>query len=355
MPCLFGVFVALVGSGTFSNLFAQTKGTRQAGSAGQQDAPGTQKPDVLHLVGPVHVESVRNLPYIPPREEHQERVLTRYPHGTAPPKAQEGYGVAGLAQVQQFLKYLWRPTPTMPGPILTFEGGDAAQTCGGCAPPDSEGDVGPIHYVEAINAAFAVYDKSGNLLMGPTTYNALFAPLGTSNACGNNQNGGDPFVIYDQMADRWLISDFASSPNSNWQCIAVSETPDPTGSYFLYAVQIDPANPTQWGDYPKFALWNNPQPGGAYHLTVNLWIGNTQFIGVRTFAFDRAAMLAGQPNPTAIAFSILSPGGLGDSYSMVAANFRTGDPPPAGRDEMLIDVPAPFNENTSVFDVIGWL
>ena len=191
--------------------------------------------------------------------------------------------------------------------------------------------------------------------MGPTDYNTLFAPLGSSNACGNNQNGGDPFVMYDQMADRWLISDFASSPNSNWQCIAVSETPDPTGSYFLYAVQIDPANPAQCGDYPKFGLWNNPLPGGAYHLTTNLGIDFTQFIGVRTFAFDRPAMLAGQPNPTVIAFSILAAGGLGDSYSMVAASFRTGDAPPAGRDEMLIDIDSPFNENVSQTLVKGWL
>ena len=65
-------------------------------------------------------------------------------------------------------------------------------------------------------------------------------------------------------------------------------------------------------------------------------------------------MLAGRPDPTVIAFSIL-PAGLGDSYSMVAANFRTGDPPPAGRDEMLIDVDSPLNENTSLTTVKGWL
>src|SRR4051812_13446872 len=83
MLCLFGVFVALLASGAFSNLFAQTKGAKQAGAAARQDAPGTQKPDVLHLVGPAHVENLRSLPYIPSRGEHEERVLTRYPHGTA--------------------------------------------------------------------------------------------------------------------------------------------------------------------------------------------------------------------------------------------------------------------------------
>ena len=94
----------------------------------------------------------------------------------------------------------------MPGPLLTFEGGAAAQFCA-CAPPDSDGDVGPNHYVEAINSAFAVFDKTGTMLAGPITYNTLFAPL-TGTPC-RNQNDGDPFVMYDQIADRWVISDFA--------------------------------------------------------------------------------------------------------------------------------------------------
>ena len=64
-----------------------------------------------------------------------------------------------------------------------------------------------------------------------------------------------------RFADRWLISDFAfpSFPGSSfWQCIGVSQTSDPvSGGWFLYAVQVDPANPTYLGDYPKFALWND--------------------------------------------------------------------------------------------------
>src|SRR5947208_10799027 len=111
----------------------------------------------------------------------------------------------------------------MPPPLLTFEGGAAAKFCG-CARPDSDGDVGPNHYVEAINVAFAVFDKNGNMLAGPTTYNSLFAPL-TGTPC-SGQNNGDPFVFYDQIADRWVISDFAfpSFPGASfWQCIAVSQ------------------------------------------------------------------------------------------------------------------------------------
>ena len=151
--------------------------------------------------------------------------------------------------------------------------------------------------------------------------------------------------MYDQIADRWVISDFAfpGLPGSGpfFQCIAVSQTPDPvSGGWFLYAVQHEPSQPTWVGDYPKMALWTEPQPGGAYHLTVNLFDGPTLgFEGVRVFAFDRAAMLNGDANPTAIAFT-LGFAGVGDSYSFVAANFRTGDPPPAGRDEMVLAVDA---------------
>src|SRR6266496_4393775 len=160
--CLLGVFLTLFGMGAFSSAFAQAGGTRN-----NQASPGTQSPDVVQLVGPVRLDQdLRDLPYVAPKPEFEERVLTRYPHGTGEretgaTEAPAGYGTSGLAYVQALLKNLWRPAPTMPPPLLTFEGGAAAQFCG-CEPPDSDGDVGPNHYVEAINVAFNVFDKNGN-------------------------------------------------------------------------------------------------------------------------------------------------------------------------------------------------
>src|SRR5437660_7215153 len=114
-----------------------------------------------------------------------------------------------------------------------------------------------------------------------------------------------------------MISDFAfpSFPGSSfWQCIGVSQTSDPvSGGYFLYALQVDPANPSFLGDYPKFAQWSDPQPGGAYHLTVNLFSSPTTFNGVRVYALDRASMLANGPTH-GIAFT-LTPARVADSYS----------------------------------------
>ena len=97
--------------------------------------------------------------------------------------------------------------PNIPPPLLTFEGVAETQSGCGCEPPDTIGDVGPNHYVEAVNSSFKVFDKNGNTLAGPTTYNSLFAPL-TGTPC-SGANDGDPFVFYDQLADRWVISDFA--------------------------------------------------------------------------------------------------------------------------------------------------
>jgi len=341
--CLAGVFLALLGFGLYPGGSALAQGPKQ-------NQTGSGGPEVVRLIGPVSQNvDLRALPYIAPKQEFEERILTRYPHGTGQTGAPTG---SGLASVQAVLRKISRPAPTMPAPLLTFEGGAAAQFCG-CAPPDSDGDVGPNHYIETINVAFKIFDKNGNGLVGPTTYNSFFAPL-TGTPCGSSQNDGDPYVLYDPVANRWLISDFAfpSFPGSSfWQCIAVSQTSDPvSGGWFLYALQVDPANPTYLGDYPKFGLWNNPQPGGAYFLTMNLF--NPNFQGVRAYALDRASMLSGGP-ANAIGFTIPI-GGLGDSYSLVAATFRTGTAPPAGEDEFLLAVDSPASGGVTLTQVKGW-
>ncbi|HCP91575.1 MAG TPA: hypothetical protein DIT76_05970 [Spartobacteria bacterium] len=345
---LAGVFLALLGFGTFSKASAQS-------NASVQNQPPSGPPTVVPMVGPVALNmDLRKLPYIAPKEEFEERVLTRYPHGTGQTGASAGYGISGLAKVQQLVKNLWRPAPNMPPPLLTFEGESAAQACA-CAPPDSDGDVGPNHYIEAINVAFKIFDKNGNTLAGPTTYNSLFAPL-TGTPC-SSQNDGDPYALYDPVADRWVISDFAfpSFPGTSfYQCIAVSQTSDPvSGGWFLYALQVDPGNPSFLGDYPKFGFWNNPQPGGAYFLTMNLFSSPTTFNGVRAYALDRASMLTGGP-AHAIGFTIPI-AGLGDSYSLVASTFRTGNSPPAGRDEMLLAIDSPATGGVTLTQVHGWL
>ena len=344
--CLFGIAVAL---------FAQGRGAKQTQQTGRsrtaQDAPGTQRPDVVQMIGPVRQnQDLRNLPYIPTEGETDEEPLTRYPHpntGAPPP------GAPSSPWLQRLVKGLFRPTPTMPAPLITFEGMNLTQSGCGCQPPDSQGDVGPNHFVNAVNSSIKIFDKSGNPLNGTngTTFNSFFSTL-VGTPCAN-QNRGDPFVFYDHLADRWIVSDFAfqSFPGTNFfECVGVSQTPDPvSGGWNLYALPVDPAF---LDDYPKMALWTNPQPGGAYHLTVNLFLNPTTFNGVKVIALDRASMLNGGP-ANAITF-LIPPAGLGDSYSLVPANFRTGTAPPAGRDEMLLAIDSPATGGVVQTQVKAW-
>ena len=341
--CVTGVFIGLGGARLYS---APAKAQPTTNSAGG--------PKVVRMVGPAVMNTdLRNLPYVPPSVEIEGPRLTRYPF---PLSGRPGKSETS-AFSQSLLEKILTPIPNMPPPLLTFDGTDRPTSGCNCRPPDTNGDVGPNHYLQTVNTGFRVFDKSGTPLTPFITYNSFFTPLGTGNPCGNNQNDGDPFAFYDQVADRWVVSDFAfpgfPGPGPFYQCIGVSQTPDPVaGPWNLYALLVDPVN---LNDYPKMALWNNPQPGGAYFLTQNLFNGTSQaFAGVSVFALDRGSMLTGGP-ANAISFMI-PPGnpGLGDSYSLVAATFRTGSPPPAGEDEFLLDVDSPSTGGVALTQVKGW-
>jgi hypothetical protein len=153
-------------------------------------------------------------------------------------------------------------------PIVNFAGIRSASN-----PPDTVMDVGPHHIVQMVNATFfQVWDKHGaDLSGGPLSFGALW-PVG--NPC--RSNAGDPIVVYDHLADRWLLSQFA---NPAFMCFAVSQTPSPlpADGFFLYTIAV----PT-FPDYPKLGVWPD-----AYYMTS--YEGDE--LGV--FAFERHNMLNG--------------------------------------------------------------
>ena len=156
-----------------------------------------------------------------------------------------------------------------------FDGATAAE--GQATPPDPTGAVGPNHYVHAVNLVVKIFDKSGNLLAGPTFLGDFL---------GSGNNSGDPIVMYDQLADRYFVSQFGAAPNS--LVLGVSETNDPTGSYFVYEFALD-----AFPDYPHYSVWPN-----GYYVTANKFSGNT------TYVMERDAILAGDPNPQIVGFDL---------------------------------------------------
>ena len=214
--------------------------------------------------------------------------------------------------------------PDLADPVLQTSGGPNVSATvtqnfdgipsDGFAPPDTNGAAGLTQYVQMVNVDFAVYSKTGMLLLGPAPIHTLWAGFG--GPCTTN-DGGDPIVNYDRIADRWVISQleysFPFGPFST--CVAVSTTSDATGTYNRYQFTY-----TNFNDYPKIGVWPD-----AYYASYNMFNGVTgAFLGSQACALDRSMMLVGSA-ATQICFQ-LSPafGGL------LPSDLDGSTPPPVG-------------------------
>jgi len=160
------------------------------------------------------------------------------------------------------------------------------------SPPDTYGDVGPSHYVQLVNLSFAIYDKTGVKLIGPFNTSSIWEGM------PNNSNWGDGIVLYDELADRWLISQFSFPTfplGPFYEMVAVSQTPDPTGSWYRWEFAFGDIP-----DYPKFGIW----PDGYYLSFTRLKAQTLQRVGVTAVVLERNAMINGDPEPGSIQFSL---------------------------------------------------
>lgn len=196
------------------------------------------------------------------------------------PGGPRGLGPAGPDPVLQD----WKGEGFIPGPELSFEGlnnDDNFATVGTrVTPPDTNGDIGPNHYVQTVNLIFAIYNRAGTRVLGPLPNNALWAGFGGD--C-ETRNNGDPIALYDHLADRWLLSQFTTASPYH-QCVAISQTPDPTGAWYRYDFGVPSG---RFNDYPKFGVWPD-----AYYMSA----GSRGIPGPVTdvFAYERDRMLNGQ-------------------------------------------------------------
>jgi hypothetical protein len=227
--------------------------------------------------------------------------------------------------------------PIFTTPILNFPG----QGFTGVTPPDTVGDVGPNHYVQAVNhgsgSSITVYNKSGGVEAGPF----ILDTLGSGGPCASGV--GDPVVLYDAMANRWLLSEFSGSGNN--LCVYVSQTPNPvSGGWFRY--QFTTPN---FPDYPKYGVWPD-----AYYVASN---ENNPAV----YALDRNRMLQGL-SATSQRFTAPDLGGFG-FQALTPADIDGSTPPPPGapgifmrhRDDEAHNPPGTPNDFLEVWDFhVDW-
>jgi len=267
-----------------------------------QSGPTTIRRDVHHDVSPPLSEMIQHAPP-PSLERRPVEPMKLIPLPPEVTQLQED-PVIQVATVGP-------PTPPV---TLSFPGlgnGQYGFSVTG-APPDTEGTVGATQYVQWVNTSFAIFNKStGALISGPSAGNTLWSGFG--GGCQTN-NDGDPIVLYDKLAQRWIFSQFSVSTTPYLQCIAVSTTSDATGTYNRYSFQY-----SNFDDYPKMGVWPD-----AYYETFNMFAGGTTFVGADACAYDRNAMLAGT-SATQVCFQQgTSVGGL------LPSDFDGTAAPPAG-------------------------
>ncbi|MEI6174294.1 MAG: T9SS type A sorting domain-containing protein [Bacteroidota bacterium] len=227
-------------------------------------------------------------------EEESERT---YPFAeTALPKGEDGAWQKNMGTQKLFRS-----------PQVNFEGQES-----GYRPSDDNGTVGKNHYMQTMNDTYAIYDKTGRLVAGPTPMNLLFG-----NKPGANRNDGDPVILYDEQADRWLATEFSVPKGGapNYILMAVSSTNDPTGTWYPYSFQAD-----IMPDYPHFGVWQD-----GYYMGDNNTDG-----GKDTYVYERSKMLVGDTTARMVAFkNPYRPGGTG-GFRVVPPVDNDGPFAPAG-------------------------
>lgn len=272
---------------------------------------------------------LRQIPQVGPAEKRLAREMgqrpTRVQNQAADPVVQTNKTVGG--------RLIGPGAAVAPAPLGTFKGLDL-QNWGAGWPPDTHGDVGPNHYIQAVNTSIGIFDKATGTRLAAFTFDNFFIAAGGSGAC-TTLNYGDPIVVYDQISGRWIITDFAFAGSGTtppyYECIAVSKTADPvSGGWWLYTLT---ASTTALNDYPKLGIWND----GIY-MSANMFTGGASYGGVKVWNLNRDDLISGAPLRT-VAFT------LGTSYfSLLPANLK-GALAPAGTPEYFM---SDYGSNTSM-------
>ncbi len=330
---LAGAALALAGGGTAVQRAGH--GLARAGSSGTAvsslasgPATSTFGPTVINGIYQGESPPVSQLPILPvtpgPLHTRDNESLQSGSTEAQDPVVQHRKGSGPLSA----------PIQNFDGICLPFGPPCAQPSSCSCLPPDTNGEVGATQYVQIVNTDFAGYSKTGAVLRTATPINELWA--NTSGEC-QAHNDGDPVVLYDQLARRWLISQFIATPSGDEQygeCIAVSTSSDATGSYYLYEFLF---GSDTFYDYPKLGVW----PDGYYMMANEFPSTSVTSSGTGVFAFERSKMLQGQP-ARVVFFDEANHNPPGGQYiGMLPGDLDGSSLPPSGSPNWFAEVDDP--------------
>lgn len=266
---------------------ALTAGVANAASGG----PGPLRPTVGTSVAFDKSPALRDMRMIAPGGEAQAGFIRQVPTD----RALVGPVAAGKHQRDGALQNGTAPN-AMPAPLFTFEGpsNENNRSIFGFRvnPPDPVGDVGQHHYVAMVNLTFAIYTKTGGLLYGPADTGTLWQGFSVPDC---TDPSGDPIVVYDEISNRWILTQFSTRGPEYFNCVAVSTSSNPLGSYYRYAFSTGVYFP----DYPKYGV----MPEALYITTREF--GPTIEYQIGVYAINRHQLISGNPNPTVVSFYLV--------------------------------------------------
>ncbi|RMD93412.1 MAG: hypothetical protein D6813_04145, partial [Calditrichaeota bacterium] len=285
-------------------------------------------------VGPVKVILPDRMDVSPPLRDMVQPMQKWNPYVQPPREIPNRFDIRKGSQSQGSLDQALQTTKgnkTLGPPLVSFEG---VNNVNGVLPPDTNFDVGLTHVMQMVNLSTEIWDKSGNPVLGPFPNNNFWAGFG--GPC-EFQNAGDPVVLYDQLADRWVVSQFANPVSAAAeQCVAVSTSGDPTGTYRRFSF------PTPGNDYPKLGVMED-----AYYATVRNFVS----LSMDAYAFERAKMISPTGTPQLVVFSM---GSLTTRDGFLPSDLDGPTPPPPGTPGIFLGQDDP-NDQIVMFELfVDW-
>ena len=240
------------------------------------------KPAAYHDTSPPLWQMIQNAEHnvenVSEKKEHHEVFNILKYKGVGLPEGEQANTPDPLSKIQQNYYKTHANKAVNLTVLANFDGLDNQD---GVAPPDVQGDVNTQFYMQCVNNHTIIYNRDGSIAQGPFPTSDFWQGTGY-----DDRNDGDAVILWDEAAQRWVVTQFyLPSSGTQYLLIAISQSSDPTGSYYRYAFGYQ-----YMPDYPKWAVW----PDG-YYVGANAFDQNNNYAyqGVYVSAFERDKMLVG--------------------------------------------------------------